>query len=123
MADAMIKAVHDTPNQAGSNGSDVRKGSFPHITCNNGPHGDMFMNYMDYVDDDTMVMFTKGQVARMNAALEGPRRPLTQSNALTPVGTERLALDQGGGAMAHMAEMGVEIGDAPRLVFDGVDWV
>lgn len=63
------------------------------------------------------------QVARMNAALEGPRRPLTQSNALTPVGTERLALDQGGGAMAHMAEMGVEIGDAPRLVFDGVDWV
>jgi hypothetical protein len=33
----------------------------------------MFMNYMDYVDDDSMVMFTTQQVARMNAALEGPR--------------------------------------------------
>jgi hypothetical protein len=46
---------------------------FPHISCNNGPNGDMFMNYMDYVDDDTMVMFTAGQVSRMAAALDGPR--------------------------------------------------
>jgi hypothetical protein len=35
--------VHDTPNQASSNGSEVRKEDFPHITCNNGPHGDMLM--------------------------------------------------------------------------------
>jgi hypothetical protein len=34
----------------------------------------MFMNYMDYVDDDTMCMFTKLQVARMHATLAGPRR-------------------------------------------------
>ena len=33
----------------------------------------MFMNYMDYVDDDTMVMFTMGQLKRMNATLAGPR--------------------------------------------------
>jgi hypothetical protein len=33
----------------------------------------MFMNYMDYVDDAAMVMFTTGQVARMRATLEGPR--------------------------------------------------
>jgi len=46
------------------------------VTCNNGPNGDMFMNYMDYVDDDTMVMFTLGQVARMNATLAGPRAKL-----------------------------------------------
>jgi hypothetical protein len=31
------------------------------------------MNYMDYVDDDAMLMFTAQQVARMNAALAGPR--------------------------------------------------
>ena len=46
---------------------------FPHVTCNNGPNGDMFMNYMDYVDDDAMFMFSAGQVTRMNAALAGPR--------------------------------------------------
>jgi hypothetical protein len=46
---------------------------FPHVTCQNGPNGDMFMNYMDYVDDKVMVMFTHGQVARMQATLAGPR--------------------------------------------------
>jgi hypothetical protein len=34
------------------------------------------MNYMDYVDDEAMFMFTKGQVARMRATLSGPRRLL-----------------------------------------------
>jgi len=34
----------------------------------------MFMDYMDYVDDAAMVMFTAGQVARMNATLAGPRK-------------------------------------------------
>jgi hypothetical protein len=28
---------------------------------------------MDYVDDRVMVMFTRGQVARMQASLVGPR--------------------------------------------------
>jgi hypothetical protein len=62
--------VSDTPNAAGPN---YGKPTFPHVTCNNGPNGDMFMNYMDYVDDDTMFQFTPGQVTRMNAALAGPR--------------------------------------------------
>ncbi|MCY8995816.1 zinc metalloprotease [Bacillus inaquosorum] len=62
--------VNDTPNQAGSN---IGKPKYPHISCNNEPNGDMFMNYMDYVDDDTMVMFTQEQVARIDACLEGPR--------------------------------------------------
>jgi pregnancy-associated plasma protein-A len=47
--------------------------AFPHISCENGPNGDMFMNYMDYVDDAAMFMFTPGQVTRMNATLAGPR--------------------------------------------------
>src|SRR3954466_1312113 len=56
--------------------ANMGKPKFPSITCNNGPNGDMFMNYMDYVDDDSMYMFTAGQVARMNATLAGPRRKL-----------------------------------------------
>jgi len=62
--------VADTPNAAGPN---FGKPTFPHITCGNGPNGDMFMNYMDYVDDDTMFMFTTGQSERMHAAIQGPR--------------------------------------------------
>jgi hypothetical protein len=65
--------VADTPAARESNSG---KPKFPHVTCNNGPSGDMFMNYMDYVDDDAMFMFTSGQVARMNAALAGPRKKL-----------------------------------------------
>ena len=62
--------VGDTP---GAQLPNYGKPAFPHVSCNNGPNGDMFVNYMDYVDDDTMVMFTAGQVARMQATLAGPR--------------------------------------------------
>jgi hypothetical protein len=65
--------VADTPNAQFPN---YGAPSFPHITCSNGPSGDMFMNYMDYVDDRVMVMFTHGQVARMQAALAGPRNTI-----------------------------------------------
>ncbi|MGB9940934.1 zinc metalloprotease [Methanosarcina sp.] len=62
--------VDDTPNQGGPN---YGAPGFPHPSCNNTPNGDMFMNYMDYVDDRCMVMFTQGQAIRINACLEGPR--------------------------------------------------
>ena len=65
--------VADTPNAAGPN---YGKPKFPHVTCNNGPSGDMFVNYMDYVDDDAMFMFTTQQVVRMQAALNGPRKKI-----------------------------------------------
>ena len=65
--------VNDTPNQFDKN---FGKPDFPHVSCSNGPHGDMFMNYMDYVDDDAMFMFTHGQVMRMQATLAGPRSGL-----------------------------------------------
>jgi hypothetical protein len=62
--------IGDTPTQLRPN---RRKPNFPSISCNNGPNGDMFMNYMDYVDDDTMFMFTAQQVLRMRTALAQER--------------------------------------------------
>ena len=55
---------------------------FPHVSCNNGPDGDMFMNYMDYVDDEAMFMFTSGQIARMHATLSGPRSDIVENSAM-----------------------------------------
>jgi hypothetical protein len=65
--------VADTPNCAGPN---YGKPVFPKVSCNNGPNGDMFVNYMDYTDDAAMFMFTAQQVLRMNTALSGPRKTL-----------------------------------------------
>ena len=65
--------VSDTPRAQAPN---YGKPDFPHISCSNGPDGDMFMDYMDYVDDAAMFMFTQGQAARMNATLAGPRKKL-----------------------------------------------
>jgi hypothetical protein len=67
--------VADTPNAAGPN---FGSPTFPVITCNNGPNGDMFMNYMDYTDDAAMFMFTAQQVIRMRTALDTARRGLIQ---------------------------------------------
>lgn len=62
--------VDDTPNQGGPNRGVPE---FPKISCENGPHGDLFMNFMDYSDDAAAVMFTQGQTERMDACLAGPR--------------------------------------------------
>lgn len=56
--------INDTPNQRVSTRGCP---SFPQISCNNDPNGDMFMNYMDYTYDQCMNMFTNGQKDRMRA--------------------------------------------------------
>jgi len=73
--------VADTPNAAGPN---FGVPTFPHVTCSNGPNGDMFMNYMDYVDDRAMVMFTAGQLVRVNACLDGPRASILTAAVSRP---------------------------------------
>ena len=72
-------AVADTPNQGGPN---LGKPAFPALSCGNGPDGDMYMDYMDYVDDAAMTMFTRGQAERMAATLAGARASLLDSPAL-----------------------------------------
>jgi Pregnancy-associated plasma protein-A len=70
--------VGDTPNAAGPNFGEP---TFPHVTCGNGPSGDLFMNYMDYSDDAAMFMFTAGQVERMQACLDGDRSSIGRAVA------------------------------------------
>ena len=61
--------VSDTPVMGGSNGGCPTYGI---NSCNEGTgdEPDMFMNYMDYVYDACMFMFTEGQKTRMRAIFE-----------------------------------------------------
>lgn len=49
--------------------------------CTTGGDGIQYMNFLDYVDDDCMTMFSEGQKARMLAAVNGPRISLLSSSA------------------------------------------
>ncbi|ROO86057.1 pregnancy-associated plasma protein-A [Actinocorallia herbida] len=101
--------VADTPNQANAN---VGKPGFPHVSCRNGPNGDMFMNYMDYVDDDAMFMFTQGQRERMNACLEGARASLLVGGRVAPEVKPEMEVAAVGGALSGGN------GDMQRLLQD-----
>lgn len=60
--------------------------SFPHRpnnACGGDANGEMYMNYMDYVDDHCMNMFTYGQVTRMQATLSTVRSSIVASHACT----------------------------------------
>lgn len=65
--------------------------NFPHninSTCGASNTGEMYMNYMDYVDDACMVMFTAGQSVRMRSALNGTRAGLLTSLGCVPPSTD-----------------------------------
>lgn len=79
----------DTPNQ-----KDMNYGTptFPQGTsasggcCNSSDVSSMYMNYMDYVDDAAMFMFTQNQCTRMLAVVTSPPwNVLQSSNGCTPL--------------------------------------
>lgn len=75
--------VDDTPNQANST-----SGCFTGIrtdACTQTGNGFMYQNYMDYTNDDCLVMFTTLQVIRMESAMAVYRSSLLNSNACQPV--------------------------------------
>ncbi|RYU80248.1 GEVED domain-containing protein [Hymenobacter persicinus] len=92
--------VSDTPNQADEN---YGTPSYPNPSCSN--TSDMFMNYMDYVDDAAMYMFSTGQSSRMNAlfATGGARVGL-----LTSVGGQAPS-GGGGGTVTYCASKGTSV--------------
>lgn len=69
--------VDDTPPQSNAN---YHCPVFPRPSCGN--TSDMYMNYMDYVDDPCMNMFSKGQVERMMGVWYIMTPYLRQSKAL-----------------------------------------
>jgi hypothetical protein len=76
--------VDDTPQQKTYNQGAP---SFPRIGtgCSAAnPYGDMFMNFMDFTNDASMMMFTQGQVKRMRVLFSegGIRNSILSSKAL-----------------------------------------
>lgn len=103
--------VDDTPNQADANHGTP---AFPRVTCDNGPNGDMFMNYMDYTDDEAMFMFTRGQATRINACLDGERASfLVAAVESAPLATAATA----GAVIPEMRQPGLD-GEVERLLHD-----
>jgi len=51
--------------------------------CTTTANGSMFMNYMDYVDDVAMAMFTNNQKTIAQNTMSGPRASLLNTNACT----------------------------------------
>lgn len=76
--------IADTPNQQsetqGCPGAIV-------TSCDNGPNGNMWQNYMDYSYDNCMNLYTKGQAAYMQAVLNSTRRAIV--NAVSCSGSLR----------------------------------
>ena len=70
--------------------------SFPSLdSCTSVAPGTMFMNYMDYTDDNGMFMFTAGQKQRIWAALNTTfRDSLFNSKGCLPVGIQENSLEQ-----------------------------
>jgi hypothetical protein len=82
--------VDDTPKQRSANRgcpSGIK------ISCDNAPYGDMYNNYMDQVNDECMLLFTKGQMNRMRAsfAVGGPRYALLSSDGYSGIPIEKPA--------------------------------
>jgi hypothetical protein len=64
--------------------------TFPNnqYTCITTPEGAMFMNFMDYVDDAAMIMFSNDQKTITTNTMNGPRASLLNSNGCAVMSVE-----------------------------------
>lgn len=76
--------VNDTPVPDNLNFGCPTYPSNANNGCTNGTdgEGEMYMNFMDYTDDDCMSMFTMGQSTKMNAVLDGARSDLSELSSV-----------------------------------------
>ncbi len=87
-------SIADTPNHGGLHYGCFNAGQVLTDACSPAAPGIMWMNYMEYVDDACMYMFTNDQKLRMQATLAGPRLSLTTSPGCL-VGVPENKLDHG----------------------------
>ncbi len=71
----------DTPTQKEAHYGDPKA---TYSTCSGTQTRDMSMNFMDYVNDASMVMFSNGQKTRMQATLSGVRASILTSDGCVP---------------------------------------
>jgi hypothetical protein len=76
--------IDDTPNQ-GNSSSGCLGGAVKLDNCSPTSPGVMYQNYMDYTDDNCLVMFTPQQVARMETAISAFRPTLFSSDGCKPL--------------------------------------
>jgi hypothetical protein len=72
----------DTPTQKEAHYGDVSNAIYS--TCSSASTRDMTMNFMDYVNDGSMYMFTQAQKTRMQATLNGIRSSILTSDGCVP---------------------------------------
>ncbi|WP_051477688.1 M43 family zinc metalloprotease [Aquimarina pacifica] len=94
--------VDDTPNQDNSYSGTP---THPQNSCDS---DDMFMNYMDYVNDSAMLAFTKDQVDRMVGSLYTTRATLIGSDGLLP------PPDDSAGADIFIQDTPEDVGNEPN---------
>ncbi|MCE3297356.1 MAG: hypothetical protein K0R65_3070 [Crocinitomicaceae bacterium] len=82
--DCVTDHVDDTPPSEGPHYGCPSFPSRPNSACGTDANGEMFMNFMDYVNQDCMNMFTEGQALRMEAAINTLRTSLLTSIGCQP---------------------------------------
>lgn len=86
--------------------------TFPQLdNCTSVSPGIMFMNYMDYVNDACMYLFTAGQTDRMRNAIDAERASLITSDGCTPVNLK--TRDAGITAVSQPQGYLCEVGQTP----------
>jgi len=79
----LLTASDDTPNQ----GTETSGAPTGNVLSDCGSVYKMYQNYMDYSNDISLTLFTKGQVARMEYVLENFRSGYLTTNGGTPPAT------------------------------------
>jgi PKD repeat protein len=111
----------DTPTQQTANYGCV---TYPHVTCNNGPNGDMFMNFLDYGDDLCLHMFTPNQKTRIQTVMSNSpmRVALSQSTACNPPVVAAPVADFSASATTITAGGSVNFTDLSTNIPTGWSW-